>query len=62
MQEVFMALGELATAYGTVDVVALVENVEGGKDLVNALRKLMKSFKELQEEMSRMVGQVASSQ
>lgn len=55
--EIFTDIANLAVSFGLVDVVALVEEVDGGKELVQNIRKLLKDFKRLQDVLSKQMGQ-----
>ncbi len=53
-QDIFTDIANLAVSFGLVDVVALVEEVDGGKELVKNIRKLLKDFKRLQDVIQKM--------
>jgi len=56
-QEIFTDIANLAVSFGLVDVVALVEEVDGGKELVQNIRKLLKDFKKLQDVLQKTAAQ-----
>ena len=56
-QEIFADIANLAVSFGLVDVVALVEEVDGGKELVQNIRKLLKDFKKLQDVLQKTAAQ-----
>ena len=55
--EIFTDIANLAVSFGLVDVVALVEEVDGGKELVQNIRKLLKDFKKIQDLISKQAPQ-----
>ena len=56
-QDIFTDIANLAVSFGLVDVVALVEEVDGGKELVQNIRKLLKDFKKLQDVLQKTAAQ-----